>query len=159
MFSTTPADVSDVLCHLKLGKAPGWDDLSSDLLRFCASGISVSLAELFNRAFAEAAVPTSWEEALVVPVFKNGDKHQLTNYRPMFLLSVVGKGQERLVFKKLYSFVNAHLSDFQSGFRKGDGSQVQLARLVQSWAQATDSSEYVGTLFFDLRKAFDKVWH
>ena len=156
---TTPADVFTVLSHLKPGKAPGLDDLSTDLLRFCAAGISTSLATLFNRSFAEATVPSSWKEALVVPIFKSGDKHQPTNYRPISLLSVVGKVQERLVFIKLYQHVDPLLSDHQSGFRRRDGCEVQLTRLAQSWAQATDASNYVGALFFDLRKAFDKVWH
>ena len=48
---------------------------------------------------------------------------------------------------------------YSHDFGRETALKIKLARLVQSWAQATDSSEYVGTLFFNLRKAFDKVWH
>ena len=36
---------------------------------------------------------------------------------------------------------------------------MQLIRLVQSWSSALDASQYVATVFFDLKKAFDRVWH
>ena len=35
----------------------------------------------------------------------------------------------------------------------------QLARITQEWSQLIDQSGYVGALFFDLKKAFDRVWH
>ena len=67
--------------------------------------------------------------------------------------------QERLVFNELYPFLSGLLSDRQSGFRKRDGTSMQLIRLVQTWSAAVDSSNYVATVFFDLKKAFDRVWH
>ena len=36
---------------------------------------------------------------------------------------------------------------------------LQLIRLVQQWSEALADSKYVSTVFFDLRKAFDRVWH
>ena len=36
---------------------------------------------------------------------------------------------------------------------------MQLIRLVQAWSFAIDSSRYVATIFFDLKKAFDRVCH
>ena len=47
----------------------------------------------------------------------------------------------------------------QSVFRKGDGTVPQLAHITQVLSQLIDQSAYVGALFFDLKKAFDRVWH
>ena len=96
---------------------------------------------------------------MVIPVFKSGDRSLPTNYRPLSLLSIVSKVQERLVFNKLYPFLSPVLSSRQSGFRKEESTVFQLVRLVQSWSELLDSSQYVGAVFFDLKKAFDKVWH
>ena len=63
------------------------------------------------------------------------------------------------MFNKLYRFLSPFLSSRQSGFRQQDGTEFQLLRLVQSWSEMLASSEYVGAVFFDLKKAFDKVWH
>ena len=156
---TTPSDVFDVLSSLPIKKAAGIDGITPRLLRSCARSISCSLATLFNRSFAEEAFPSAWKMSLVVPVFKRGDNSNPSNYRPIALLSVVGKVCERVVFNKLYQFISLYLADHQSGFRKRDSTTLQLVRLIQSWSEAVDSSKYVGAIFFDLRKAFDRVWH
>ena len=66
---------------------------------------------------------------------------------------------ERIVHAKLSSFLGPWLNINQSGFRKRDGTVPQLIRLCQQWSEAVDSSHYVGVVFFDLKKAFDRVWH
>ena len=42
----------------------------------------------------------------VIPIFKIGDKSLPSNYRPVALLSCLGKLQEKIVFKNLYNFFN-----------------------------------------------------
>ena len=158
-FRTSPVKVFDVLHYLPVRKAGGLDGLTPRLLKDCAPGIAESLACLFNRSFREGCFPKAWKMALVIPAFKRGDKSNPSNYRPISLLSTVGKVAERIVFDITYAFVSPHLSDHQSGFRKKDGTSLQLTRLVQQWSEALDDGYYVGVIFFDLRKAFDKVWH
>jgi len=79
-FSTTPAEVFDTLVSLKPGKAPGLDGLPPKLLTLCASGISVSLCELYNRSFQEGVVPSEWKEAVVTPVHKSEQPRKLSSY-------------------------------------------------------------------------------
>ena len=81
------------------------------------------------------------------------------NYRPIALLPIVSKVLERIVHAKLSPFLQPWLHDKQSGFKKGDGTVPHLLRLCQDWNKQIDSSSYVGALFFDLKKAFDRVWH
>ena len=85
---------------------------------------------------------------------KKGNRSLLTNYRPIALLSAVGKVYERLVQVQLQKPLSTCLSDNQSGFRKGDSTSHQLFRLVQTWSDALDSRKLVGVVFFDLAKAF-----
>ena len=95
----------------------------------------------------------------MVPAFKHGDRSLLTNYRPIALLSSVGKVCERIVYNNLYRFLSPFLSDQQSGFRQQDGTTLQLLRLVQQWSDALNDSQHVGIAFFDLRKAFHSMRH
>ena len=159
LLNTTPADVFAILSRLPRRKAPGLDGITTYLLRECARSIASSLATLFNCSFHEQYFPRAWKDAVVVPVYKRGDRALLTNYRPISLLSAVGKVCERVVYDKLYQFLSPVLSTHQSGLRKHDGTSFQLLRLVQQWSEALDESQYVGIVFFDLRKAFDRVWH
>ena len=158
-LQTTPREVYNVLSRLKEGKAPGLDGLPPRLLRLCARGISSSLSALFNRSFTEGHFPSAWKQALIIPVFKKGSRSDPGNYRPIALLSVVSKVMERLVHEKLSRFLAPWLHDNQSGFRRRDGTEPQLVRLTQEWSAAVDKSNYVAAVFFDLRKAFDRVWH
>ena len=64
-----------------------------------------------------------------------------------------------VVHDKLSAFLQTWLHKSQSGFKKGDGTVPQLLRLCQEWSRHIDNSANVGVLFFDLRKAFDPVWH
>ena len=143
-FSTTPAEVLNILSGLKPGKAPGADGIPPRLLQLCARGISVSLAALFNRSFVEGCVPTASKVALVIPFHKGGAKSCPSNYRPIALLSLVSKVMEKVVLKRLSPFLDPLLSTKQSGFRNRDGTTFQILHLVQEWSNSLDSSHLVG---------------
>ena len=92
-------------------------------------------------------------------MFKKGSRDCPGNYRPIALLPVLNKTMERIVHNKVYSFLRPWFNHHQSGFKKRGGTVPQLICLVQQWSEALDHSEYVGVVYFDLKKAFDRVWH
>ena len=47
---------------------------------------------------------------------------------------------EKIVHAKLSKFLSSYLSDFQSGFKKHDGTTLQLTRIVHQWSEAVDQS-------------------
>ena len=82
-----------------------------------------------------------------------------SNYRPISLLSTTSKLLERIVHKRVLEHITPHLPNHQSGFRPGDGTVHQLSRLVHEISRSLDGSNAVVACFFDLSKAFDRVWH
>ena len=104
-------------------------------------------------------LPSQWKKALVVPIFNKGDKCCPGNYRPISLLPAISKVFERVVNNKLSDFLRSWLTSNQSGFKKSDGTVAQLVRMTQEWSNAVDEGQYVAAVFFDLKKAFDRVWH
>ena len=54
----------------------------------------------------------------------------------------------------LSKFLSPWLSDFQSGFKQGDGTTLQLTHIVQQWSEAVDESHYVGVVFFKPEESF-----
>ena len=90
---------------------------------------------------------------------KRGNQQVATNYRPISLLSVLSKCLEKLVFKALYSHLDQFLPIHQSGFRQRDSTAYQLAQLVHRLATAGDKGNITLAYFYDLSKAFDRVWH
>ena len=102
---TTPKEVFNILSHLKKEKAPWIDDITPDLIQLCAKGIAESLFALFNKRFASSTFPNQWKMALVVQIFKKGDKCNPGNYRPISLLPVLSKVLERVVHERLSDFL------------------------------------------------------
>ena len=75
------------------------------MLKGVSKSVFKPLCILVNISFSEGIFPDTWKLANVIPIFKKGDKSQQSNYRPVALLSCIGKLQERIVFKKLYNFL------------------------------------------------------
>ena len=78
------------------------------------------------------------------------------NYRPITLLSVVGKVLEKNCLRKALSFCKFTPVRQSVRIRRKDSTSHQLTRLVQEWSQTLDKAQHVRTCVFDLRKAFDK---
>ena len=64
------------------------------MLNGVSKSVSKPLCILMNRSFSEGIFPDTWKLANVIPIFKKGDKSQPSNYRPVALLSCIGKLQE-----------------------------------------------------------------
>ena len=99
--------------------------------------------------------------ANVVPAYKQDDKQNAKNYRPVSLLPIFGKVFERLIYKEMYSFFieNDLISANQSGFKQGDSCINQLLSITHEIYQDLDQGYEVHDVFLDISKAFDKVWH
>ncbi|CAH1240911.1 Hypp6192 [Branchiostoma lanceolatum] len=130
-------EVLTVLQGLHPNKAPGPDGITNRLLKEGAPVISASLCQLFNFSLASGQFQTEWKQFNVSPVYKKGDRTNPSNDRPISLLPTVTKVLERLVHNRLYSYltVNNLLNVNQSGFKIGDGTVLQLLRLVDDWAK------------------------
>jgi hypothetical protein len=154
-------EVKLILGCLPLGKASGPDDINNRILRELAHELSAPLTSLFNKSIAAGHFPASWKDANVSAIFKKGDPSLVNNYRPISLLSNIEKVLERLVFKHVYNFFleNNFLSPFQSGFIPGDSPVNQLTFIYNYFCKALDEGKEIRAVFFDISKAFDRVWH
>ena len=153
--------------HIKTHKnkckhfAVGPDGISNRVLKELSREVSPALCGFFNQSLHTGIVPDSFKQAYVSPVHKGGDPSEISNYRPISLLSNLDKAFERLIFKYVYNHFleNNILTSFQSGFRRGDSTVNQLSYLYNTFCQALDAGKEVRAIFCDISKAFDPVWH
>ena len=105
--------------------------------------------------------PHNGKKANVVPVFKKKNKQELKNYRPISLLLVSGKIFERLLYDSMFKFFteNNLISQNQSGFKPGDSCTNKLLSITHQTHKSFDNVHEVLSVFLDMSKAFDKVWH
>ncbi len=96
--------------------------------------------------------------AKVIPIFKKGSKLSTSNYRPISLLSNINKIFEKIVFKRVYSFIEKHemIYKHQYGFRKKHSTNHALVRITEQIRKALDENKFAFGVFVDFQKAFDR---
>ena len=160
-FAISRQDVIDSINTLKVGKATGPDFVNSYVLKEISSEISLPLQGLFNFSLRSGKVPRQWKIANVCAIYKKSDPQDVSNYRPVSLLSVVSKVLERIIHKYIFNHLRStdFLSIFQSGFIPKDSTVNQLVSIYHSFCLALDEGKEVRAVFCDISKAFDRVWH
>ena len=116
---------------------------------------------IFNQALISGSFPSDWKKANIVPIHKKGNKQTLKNYRLVSLPPICGKIFERLIFNEMFRFFldNKLISTNQSGFKPGDSCINQLLSITHEIYKSFDDGLEVRSVFLDISKAFDKVWH
>ena len=162
-FDISNDDVNNILKALKLNKAHGPDDISVNMIKLCGESICTPLRIIFQNIIDTGTFPDQWKEANVTPVHKKKDKQTVSNYRPISLLPLFAKIFERIVFKNLYNYLKSNnlITKNQSGFTPGDSGTNQLISLIHDIHKAFDDNRCleVRSVYLDMSKAFDKVWH
>jgi hypothetical protein len=150
----TIKDISDILKSLNIKKASGHDLISHHMLKNTANTVSIPLKIIFDYSIQTSTFPDHWKLAKVISLFKNGNKSLVSNYRPISLLSCVGKTFERVVFKQVsnYFLDNKLLCKYQSGFVPGCSTVHQLIEIFHKICISLFSP-----VFCDISKAFDRV--
>ena len=102
-------DVQAVLQMQKVGIAPGPDQIYSELLLHASEQLQLAIHFIYSKPWKEGFVPNDRKHADIKFLKKSGltNYHSASAYRPIHLTSVMGKGLERIVTKRLYAFVRA----------------------------------------------------
>ena len=155
------AEVLDYIKIIDVNKSTGHDGIGPTLLKMASSCLIPSLTRLINLSLKECTMPDSWKKANVIPIHKKDDRHLVENYRPISILPCVSKIIEKIVFKRVYNYLNdkSALTSQQSGFRPGDSTVNQMAYMYHTFSKALDDRLDVRVVFCDVSKAFDRVWH
>lgn len=132
------------------------------ILKECAPEIAPVLTKLFRRCLSDGKFPSCWKVASVVPVPKKGcDTSQVSNYRPISLLSVIGKIFESVLNVHVLKFLEVQelQTDKQFGFRRSRSTADLLAYVTEHVSRVLDRQGVMRSVALDISKAFDKVWH
>ena len=103
--------------------------------------------------------PDSLKSSNIVPVHKEKDPTDKTNYRPVSILPLLSKVFEKVIYIQLYDYTENFLNQLLCGFRNANSTQHALIRLIQSWQKELDKSGFVGTILMDLSAAYDCLPH
>lgn len=161
VYPVSKEDLVHVIKTLKNGTSPGIDSISSLLVKNIHTNILDVLQYLINSSFEKGIFPDKLKEAVVIPLYKSGSKHECNNFRPISLLSTFAKIYEKLMKKRLIHFLeqNNFFSSKQFGFREGLNTENALKHFMETVYTGLNSNKKVSGMFLDIKKAFDTVDH
>ena len=146
---------------IKINKASGPDGISSRSLAIAGTSALEGIVTVFKSSMAQSSFPNTWKIAKVNAIFKKGNPADVSNYRPISLLSIPSK----LLESQICNIIDTHLNSCgiksckQWGFSKGLSTEGMLTSMTEGWKTAIDNGLTVGAVFIDFQKAFDTVPH
>ena len=144
--------------------APGPDGITNTMIKhFPEAAINLTL-KILNACLKIQYFPTVWKHCTITSIPKPGKSKTVPgNYRPISLLSHLGKLLERKINSDLTTFLESNniLRTEQHGFRHGRSTGEAILRLVEHASLSFAKQGKMPTIacFFDMQKAFDSVWH
>ena len=157
----TVNEVYNTILNLNKSNSTGSDDLTTRAIQLSANFVAPVLTFIINNSFVLGEFPKSFKIAKVTPIHKKGSTVKVENYRPISLLSNLSKIFEKLMYRRLYSFLTNYdlLYDKQFGFRKDHSTVDAIINAINMISMEHGRNKCVIGIFFDLAKAFDTVDH
>lgn len=159
-----PTDVMEVfrtIRSLNNTSSTGIDDITTSVLKTSAPCICEPLCYLINMSFEEGSFPNTLKTSIVKPLFKKGEKSDMSNYRPVTLIPIISKIFEKIMLKRLQDFATRYgiLIKEQFGFRQNSTTSLACFNLVKLITEAINDKLPITAIFLDMSKAFDFVDH
>ena len=159
--------VGEVKQHIKQlrNSSTGPDNIHNRCLKNYSKLLIQHLTNLFNAILEQGYIPNRWKEANIILLLKpKKDKQHPSSYRPISLLSCLGKLLEKIIKQRLMLELDRRnvLPQHQAGFRPGKSTVyniVRLERFAVGQLRRPSRRRHSAAILFDIKAAFDSVWH
>ncbi|XP_050511411.1 uncharacterized protein LOC126887736 isoform X2 [Diabrotica virgifera virgifera] len=82
----TQKELTNAINKIKMGKAPGHDDITAEMLKYMNEERQLELLKIMNMMRKrEKKVPLDWQMGIITPLYKKGDNKECSNYRGITL--------------------------------------------------------------------------
>ena len=158
---TTVSEVIKYAKQIHIHNSSAIHHVNSMVIRDLFLTVPDVIVKLFNVALDKAIFPDCWKTATIVPIFKSGDTHNVTNYRPVSLLPLPGKLFEKILLRHMNDFMEVcgTLTKDQGGFRKNRSTIDIVTQFTDDIFLWMNNKQTTLATYIDFSKAFDTVNH
>ena len=158
---TTTKEITEIVKSLKSTNSHGYDEIPIKALKLSLPFIISRLIYICIKSLLKGIFPTWLKFSQIIPLLKKGKKSEISNYRPISLLTSFSKIFEKVIFNRLRDHVTNYniLAHEQYGFRNNLSTEAAAFNLLNNVLDALNNKFMVGGIFCDLTKAFDCVNH
>ena len=157
------SEIEKAILKLKNNKSSGPDMILNEHIKstYRLPAMREIIIKLFNIVFDTGLIPADWSVGNIIPIYKQkGDVTDPVNYRPITLLSCMGKLFTCIINNRLQTYSEKYekLSQCQAGFRKGFSTtdHIFVLHILLNLLNYKRKKLFCG--FIDLKRAFDTVW-
>ena len=117
---TAPTDIGNIIREIKSKYSYEMDGTPTSVLKNSPDNILTALSHVVNLSLSQGIFFPSFNTAKVIPVFKKSCATDVNNYRLISLFPAMSKILEKLMYKRVMSFLTQQkfFFDGQFGFRK-----------------------------------------
>ena len=158
----TAGEISAALRKCKTRSAPGEDEISYSMLKRLPELMLLILSQLYTVCLLVGYFPPVWKSAIGVMLPKPGKDNKLaSSYRPISLLSTLGKLFERVIATRMQSHFDdtGFFNEWQRAYLKNKEATEHVYRLGEFVKLAKQRSWCATAVSLDVEKAFDSVWY
>ena len=121
-----------IITSLNSNKPSGPKSIPTKVLHLLQDQISNHLVSICNLSFSTGVFPAILKTAKVIPIHKKNSKLEVSNYRPISLLSNIDKIFEKLMHSRLIEFLEEKqiLYYRRFGFRKDFSTNHAILTLL-----------------------------
>ncbi|KAE9415082.1 hypothetical protein Angca_003563, partial [Angiostrongylus cantonensis] len=152
-----PSEIRHAISSVKNRTAPGPGRIRSEHLKNLPPVLVNTLDRLFSSYLSECKVPTQWKTGKTMLLFKKGDQHNIGNYRPICLFSVVYKLFTRVALNRIDRTLDEGQPCEQTGFRKGFSTMDHIHTITRLIEVSREHKRPLCLTFINLQKAFDSI--
>ena len=156
-----PKEEKTLIAKLNISKATGPNGVPTEILQLINNEVCEPLSKIYNLAVMSETHPEKLKFVNAIPIHKKGSHILLSNYMPISLLSNLNNIFEKIIFNRLYCFLEKYdcIYELQYGFRAKHSTTHALINITERVRVALDNNQPVSGVFVDLQKAFDTVNH
>lgn len=157
---TNPAKIKAIIESINNKKSSGLDGISNFLIKRFPNSALKLLTFIFNHCINNGYFPSEWKVAKIIPIKKKADAKTPSDFRPISLLSNIGKIFEHVLKDKIENgFIIEPVTNYQFGFKRGHSTQHALLKFQNDIIVNLRNQTCTVAISLDIEKAFDSVCH
>ena len=139
-------EIKRIVGKLPSKKSSGHDNVSNILLKEIVDNIAPALEVIYNKSIITEEFPSIMKLAEIVPLYKGKEHYLETNYRPISLLTTMSKVLEKIVYKRIYAFLQEteQLYVNQYGFREAHSCEHAIGQVINSVIKGLEKQDEYG---------------
>lgn len=153
------ADLINTVAMQKERTSPGYDNITMNIIKMLLPDYSQNFVEIINSIFESSIYPKELKISKIIPIYKQGKKCSVENYRPISILPSFSKIIETVIYNQLMNFLltTEFFHPSQYGFLPKSGTEIANINFLQTIYSSLDENKITSAVFIDLSKAFDTV--